>query len=323
MSINPSTTTNEKGKVTTIIESNESTTITLNQGIPFVEPPKSLVWFQSLLNYVLIHCVFGLLLPIIGVVALLRKKVRWSDIVTIFNQVHNADKSPITNLHGYQDSIRLSALWKKTSAKPYIHQNALEYQLREGYCSLATLRCTLHSFSNFPKNLIPKQKEQFSGPSNPDKWLLTIQDLLQKDNNNEQTKISVDIFRGDDVSYEMFVNVIRKSLEDDKSRVVVNYLRPVLFGFNKKPFHWLPANFLLSLMGGHFSPVVGMLKDDAHDKNDVTDNNDGPLIAVFDVNHTYDGAYLVPAKRLYESIKSLDLTTGKSRAIMIIKMHSK
>ena len=34
------------------------------------------------------------------------------------------------------------------------------------------------------------------------------------------------------------------------------------------------------------------------------------LVGVFDVNHTYAGAYLVPAKRLYESIKAKDLTVS-------------
>ena len=44
------------------------------------------------------------------------------------------------------------------------------------------------------------------------------------------------------------------------------------------------------------------------------------MIGVFDVNHKYGGAYLVPSKILYESVKAHDLMTGQSRAIVILRM---
>ena len=47
-------------------------------------------------------------------------------------------------------------------------------------------------------------------------------------------------------------------------------------------------------------------------------SNDNPLIAVFDVNHKYGGAYLVPARRLYESIKAPDVMTGESRGMVVL-----
>ena len=71
------------------------------------------------------------------------------------------------------------------------------------------------------------------------------------------------------------------------SRVAINYLRPALFGF-KRP-KWLPFHFIIGLFGGHFSPVIGVLDND--------DDKDNPLVGIFDVNHTYGGAYLVPAKK--------------------------
>ena len=45
---------------------------------------------------------------------------------------------------------------------------------------------------------------------------------------------------------------------------------------------------------------------------------DEPLVAVFDVNHKYGGAYLVPARRLYEAIHAKDISTNKSRALIFV-----
>merc|ERR1712224_1008121 len=94
------------------------------------------------------------------------------------------------------------------------------------------------------------------------------------------------------------------------SRVAINYLRPALFGF-KRP-KWLPFHFIVGLFGGHFSPVIGVLDND--------DDKDNPLVGIFDVNHTYGGAYLVPAKLLYKSVNAVDIATETSRAVIVVTL---
>mmetsp|Transcript_7152 Transcript_7152/g.10457 ORF Transcript_7152/g.10457 Transcript_7152/m.10457 type:complete len:84 (+) Transcript_7152:821-1072(+) len=50
------------------------------------------------------------------------------------------------------------------------------------------------------------------------------------------------------------------------------------------------------------------------DANDHKSSDKAPLIAVFDANHTYGGAYLVPTRRLYESVNAKSMSTGKSES---------
>ncbi len=69
-------------------------------------------------------------------------------------------------------------------------------------------------------------------------------------------------------------------------------------------------NFLLGLMGGHFSPILGVLDD--------VPNVDSPLVAIWDTNHKYNGAYFVPAKRLYEAVHAVDLSAHKHRALILV-----
>jgi len=129
-------------------------------------------------------------------------------------------------------------------------------------------------------------------------------------------------------------------------RVAVNYLRPALVGF-KAP-RWVPMNLALGIAGGHFSPVIGILEDHEDDdaststslsssssslsSNTNTHTNrtkqrasapdkDNILVGVFDVNHTYGGAYLVPARRLYESVKAMDISVSKPRATIILSVE--
>jgi hypothetical protein len=104
---------------------------------------------------------------------------------------------------------------------------------------------------------------------------------------------------------------IKVALNDPNCRIALNYLRPALVGFKIPKI--LPANFLLSLMSGHFSPIIGMLDESKESEC---------LIAVFDVNHAYGGTYLVPSRMLYESVKAHDLMTGRSRALVVIKMKN-
>ena len=96
----------------------------------------------------------------------------------------------------------------------------------------------------------------------------------------------------------------------------MNYLRSALVGWKRGAFIFIPVNSILSLISGHFSPVVGMIEKD--EANGIEED----LIGVFDVNAEF-GAYLVPARMLYGSIHVHDLTTGKSRAMVIVKNEGK
>ena len=76
-------------------------------------------------------------------------------------------------------------------------------------------------------------------------------------------------------------------------------------------------------MGGHFSPIIGM-----HEGYVNTGEECMIPVAVFDVNHAYGGAYLVPARMLYESVIATDVSAQKSRALVVVivgddKTHSK
>ena len=228
----------------------------------------------------------------------------------LYKTVSEAHRAPIASLPQYQDKMLLEKVWKQPSATPYISRNALEYQQREGYCGRSTLRNILKSFPAFPSELIP---EASGGASDPEKWSKVITDIA----NTPDCKIppiETKIVWGD-LPFEEFVDTIRKALSDESCRLAVNYLRPALVGFKSK---WIPVHLVLGLLGGHFSPIVGILEN--HSSHGYGSNNSDPMIAVFDVNHSYGGAYLVPASRLYESVKAQDLTTCKSRALVVLRM---
>ena len=105
------------------------------------------------------------------------------------------------------------------------------------------------------------------------------------------------------------MDTIRSALVDPSCRIAVNYLRTALIGFRSMSL--IPVNYVLSLMCGHFSPIIGMHEGDVNKGEEC-------MIAVFDVNHAYGGAYLVPARMLYESVRATDLSTQKSRALVVL-----
>jgi hypothetical protein len=275
-------------------------------GVPIVAlpPPKSLG--KQLFLLLIVHVLFPLLVPVFVLPRLVKGEIAWKNILDLSRVVNAAHSDPIDKLSVYQDPNLLKKVWSLPSAKVYRnHGSTLEYQKREGYCAGATRRCILKSFSKFPSYLVPPQEE--GGESNPDKWRASIEKLAQENNNKDIVPdIHVEVVRGD-VSFPEFLKTLEK-VNDENTRVAVNYLRPALFGF-KRP-RWFPGHLTLGLLGGHFSPIVGILKNE----------DDDPLVAVFDVNHKYGGTYLVPASRLYESVKALDLSTRQSRALIVLEM---
>jgi len=261
------------------------------------------------------------------------------------------DKGKDGDGNGHGDDGLLSKVYALPSARRYVDRNAFEWQKQEGYCAPATMRCVLKSFggggdsggrkcATVPVHWIPEQK---SGGSDPERFCKAIEELPKRTGDAEQQQtikreenngittppsFRTRTFRPNDAddekSYEDFLSFIRTGLDDESSRVVVNYLRPALFGF-PKPW-WVPIHFVLGLFAGHFSPVIGMIEprdDTTRDGNVVEGNPEekpSPLIAVFDVNHKYRGAYLVPARRLYQAVKAKDIATQQSRAVIVVSL---
>ncbi len=84
-------------------------------------------------------------------------------------------------------------------------------------------------------------------------------------------------------------------------------MRGALFG----PAGYFPAQVLISLFGGHFSPIVAYL-----------DDREEPLCALFDVNAEY-GLVLVPVRSLYDATRTHDLTTGDARGLVVTELKAK
>ncbi|KAL7461475.1 hypothetical protein ACHAXS_001896, partial [Conticribra weissflogii] len=219
----------------------------------------------------------------------------------------------------FQNKELLDILWSKVpSAKCYVDDAAgeprLEYQLSEGYCGSATQRCILRSFGLSPDS-IPAQK---NGESKPDRWCEHIRKMA-KEATDGKMELETTIVGGD-VEYEKFLEILRETTErHEKCRIAANFLRPALTGFSG--FRFLPMNFILGLLGGHFSPVLGLIERETLDQMDSIIKEkiegDNPLVAIWDTNHKYGGAYFVPARRLYQSVHALDLSSNKNRALIV------
>ncbi|KAL7482022.1 hypothetical protein ACHAW6_007703 [Cyclotella cf. meneghiniana] len=225
---------------------------------------------------------------------------------SVYTLVSSATSQPVSSEWYFQDKALLARLWTMESAKSYLNEQGepqLEYQLREGYCGSATQRCVLKSLGYIN---VRKQK---GGESKPQLWCEHVAEMARESCHGaeEEVVLETTIVEGA-VSYQEFVETIRGGLRNKDCRVACNFLRPALMGF--AGWRIFPMNFLLGLMGGHFSPILGML-----DFEEV----DSPLVAIWDTNHKYNGAYFVPAKRLYDAVHAVDLSARKHRALILVE----
>lgn len=262
-----------------------------SDGLP-VLPPAPL---QTLKDVLMKWYFRYLFLPVMGPVFiggfwLTNKNVR----KTFFSSFRTLYRIGYAKTSDFQSTPQLQKLWKTPSAQVYIQTSALMWQKREGYCGRATIRCILKSFGCDP---LPPEAH---GESKPDKFCSHLKDY-------SPIPLQTEIVPGD-VDFPTFVKTLRR-MKDGKVRIAINYLRTALFGFQ---FPWFfPTNFIIGMFGGHFSPVVGILDEESED----------PLVGVFDVNHKYGGAYVIPASRLHASVATLDATAGKPRAVIVITEH--
>jgi hypothetical protein len=269
---------------------------------------------------------FPFVWPVFGIVCIINgQALPLADWRGLYHLVSYASRHPINKDETYQDATLLQQAYQLSSALPYLQGAAMEWQQQEGYCAGATLRCILKSFSDFPTHLLPPPSY---GPNDPESFCETV-DNIWKDENGKNIKkkktIAAQLFRLDNVSYEMFLQTLQTKLDDKNTRVAINYLRPALFGFSLPWYCWpmVPISFFFGLFAGHFSVILGVIhgneEDSGGNNSAQQQQNHQPLIAVFDVNHIYGGTYFVPARRLYEAIEAKDISTRKSRALIFIQ----
>jgi hypothetical protein len=238
----------------------------------------------------------------------------------LYSLISSATMQTISKQWYFQDSTLLQKLWKLASAKVYIdkdtQQPLLEYQMQEGYCGSATQRCILKSLGYLSETLPPQHR----GESKPESWCQHICQMA-KDHSNDEFELSTTIVRGN-VSYEDFLMTLREGLANENVRIACNFLRSALTGFEK--VRWLPTHLFLAMFGGHFSPILGIIERDEREGEDEDEkktegNDDNPFVAIWDTNAKYNGAYFVPARRLYEAVKAIDVSANKPRAIVLVE----
>ncbi len=255
-------------------------------------PPATSSW-NAWATRALIHLLTAVgIFPCITYYLLFRRE----DFLSILRK---ARQETIKNKEFYQDDKLINKVVQSPVAQAYI-QGGLEYQLREGFCSSATIRCILKSIPNMSYENIPPVKGGASIPT------------IVKNNIDNATNglTKTTIVYGSD-GYDAFRQVLKKA-NDPRFRVGANFLRSPLFGYISPWF--VPFHFILGLFGGHFSPIIGYLEDE-------------DLVAIFDVNHTYGGIYLVESQRLFGAIDTIDLSVKNkiTRALLvteIIEPHS-
>lgn len=195
----------------------------------------------------------------------------------------------------YADEALAKRVWGSGVGAAYY--DTVEFQAEEGWCGSATMRCVLKSLVRMGQMDAAKVPDAKRGPMTATKY------ANQLDEHSGGITSSTVIFGAD--GYPAFLEAIKKS-NDPKFRLSINFLRSALFGAPGSIF--FPPNFMKSFFGGHFSPVVAFLE-----KED--------LVAVFDVNHNY-GLFFVSSQRLYDSINTLDVQSGVSRAIVLSKVEA-
>jgi Phytochelatin synthase len=257
------------------------------QELIVVDPPHppEIPIYSRILQYGMLSTIGLIALPYIGYLAITKWKI-FSDICA------KSAKISIKKRPEYKDSTLLHRIWRSEAGKQYA--NILEYQRREGYCSRTTQRCVLKSIPQISADRIPEEKR---GPT-------TVQNFASFIDECSKGATKSTVVLGTE-GFDAFMSAIQRA-NDPKVRLSANFLRTPLFGFNQPIF--FPHNVLLGFFGGHFSPIVGYLED-------------ANLVCVFDVNHNY-GAFLVTPQRLYDAIATFDVTSGKSRGLVVTEILS-
>lgn len=290
--------------------------------VPEKKPP-------SIFFYMFMQTLPFIIFPVFTLKSMFQRRFRHFPF-TSFSLYRTIRESREKEQNYHQDPALLKELWKMPSAKAYL--GSLEYQMQEGYCGSSTMRCILRSFGMKDAKLPPQKR----GETAPPRWCPHIKETAeeyQKENQEDsvQFELTTNIVRGD-VSYDEFERTLREGLANPNVRVACNFLRSALFGF--ETCRLVPFNFLISLYGGHFSPILGLVDrpggcDDhasGEEKKDESGDDPaaaGPLVAIFDTNAKYGGVYLVSARKLHGAVGAVDVFANEPRAVILVEKSEK
>jgi hypothetical protein len=237
--------------------------------------------------------------------------IRFSDMIDVIRKVFF---SPHLTLLEASGRGREDKVWGSHVGRCYA--KALEYQQREGFCSSTTMRCMLRSYNV----ALPTEKQvavppAVGKPDTPEGVRNKLLALCVTAKGSPQLQVT--LCRGSEAEgatqeehYQAFLEQVRLvNHPSGMYRVGANFLRGAIFG---APSFW-PATAMLVLLGGHFSPVVGFFE------GDLKAFPEGPLVALFDVNDAY-GLCLIPARRMFEAVHTIDLFTGSKRGLVVTKL---
>ncbi len=168
-----------------------------------------------------------------------------------------------------------------------------EKQIWYSYCGVASAAIVLNILSDSsdifvqPKNILEtssKGEKQIISP-----WeVISGMTLEQLKHLFESYRLNVEVYYAEDLSLEIFRNVVVTNISQPKKFVIVNYLR-----------------LSLGQVGaGHFSPLGGY--------NQSTDR-----FLIMDVANQRSSVW-VTAETLYHAIKTNDFWTGKSRGFVTV-----
>lgn len=253
-----------------------------------LSPPCTVPEDPSLVMASLKHTMFSTMLIVLSPYLIYLALANWDHFTVIYT---NSQRESIKETFTYQDPELVSRLWKETKIGT-LYFSAVEYQLQEGYCGSATMRCILKSLVSAGKLSEDKVPETSSGPMTATRFA----NLIDQVSNGA---LKSHLVLGSE-GYDAFLQAI-KLANNPEYRIALNFLRSPIFGTQGSVA--LPVNFMKTFFGGHFSPIVGYLED-------------RDLVAVFDVNHNY-GLFFVDSKRLYDAVNTYDLQSGVCRALIV------
>ncbi|KAL7527695.1 hypothetical protein ACHAWF_002272 [Thalassiosira exigua] len=279
---------------------------------------------QLLLLYVLVPIFFPLLFAYKYLSEGPFRSTLPSTIRNLYGVISRSTLRPISRQRYYQENALLKQLWELPSARAY-RENGVEYQVKEGFCGSATLRCVLSSFG-LSLDELPAQVQ---GATDPEKWCANIcrqaEEYQNRPGCDDSSKFELEtrIVKGD-IGYDEFVSTLKEALVNENVRIACNFLRSALMGFER--VRYVPTNFIFAMFVGHFSPILGILdgkdaaREDETKDGDAGDNNN-PLVAIFDTNAKYGGVYFVPARRLHDAVRTVavDISSNERRAIVLVE----
>ncbi|OQR99660.1 hypothetical protein THRCLA_21800 [Thraustotheca clavata] len=233
-----------------------------------------------------------IVLPIIGILSLPTLLFLFIFKRSVLQAVVQASKyEEFEKAPHYKSPALLARVWATPVGQQYLRGD-LEYQQREGYCAIASQRNILKSLPQYPADHLPPATMGAA----------TAKQFAKLLDERSHSRTTSKVVYGDE-GFDAFYEAIKLS-NDTEYRVTVNFLHATLSGTGSL---WLPWNFLFGIVSGHFSVVLGYLEDE-------------DLVAVFDVNSSY-GPYLVETRRLYESVAAQDISSNKSRGLIVSKIN--